>query len=108
MPTTPPAAKDDLLTLIAISALGYIVPDILHEGLGHGVTAWLSGARTLSISTVALQSDISTAGISANGTLVKLAPGVILWMLLRKPQRCSPQLHYFLVLALAASLFTGT
>jgi hypothetical protein len=108
MPTTQAAAKDDLLTLIAISALGYIVPDILHEGLGHGVTAWLSGARTLSISTVALQSDISTRWISANGTLVNLATAAILWMLLRNPQRYSPQLHYFLVLALAASLFTGT
>ena len=100
--------KDDLLTLTSISALGYIVPDILHEGLGHGVTAWLSGARTLSISTVALQSDISTRWISADGTLVNLATAAILWMLLRKPQRYSPQLHYFLVLTLAASLFTGT
>ena len=108
MPTTPPAAKDDLLTLIAISALGYIVPDILHEGLGHGVTAWLSGARTLSISTVALQSDISTRWISANGTLVNLAAAAVFWTLLRKPQRYSPQLHYFFVLAFAADLFTGT
>ncbi len=108
MSATAPAAKDDLLTLIAISALGYIVPDILHEGLGHGVTAWLSGARTLSISTVALQSDISTRWISANGTLVNLAAAAIFWVLLRKPHRYSPQLHYFCVLALAANLFTGT
>jgi hypothetical protein len=109
MPTGSAAtAKDDPLTVIAISALGYIVPDILHEGLGHGVTAWLSGARTLSISTVALQSDIGTRWISANGTLVNLASAAVLWMLLRKPQRYSPQLHYFLVLTLAASLFTGT
>jgi hypothetical protein len=108
MLTTPAAAKDDRLTVISISALGYIVPDILHEGLGHGVTAWLSGARALSISTVALQSDISTRWISANGTLVNLATAIILWMLLRKPQRYSPQLHYFVVMALAASLFTGT
>jgi hypothetical protein len=106
--TASTAAKDDLLTLIAISALGYIVPDILHEGLGHGVTAWLSGARTLSISTVALQSDIGTRWISANGTLMNLAAAAIFWILLRKPQRYSPQLHYFFVLALAADLFTGT
>jgi hypothetical protein len=105
---TSAAAKDDPLSLIAISALGYIVPDILHEGLGHGVTAWLSGAHTLSICTVALQSDISTRWISANGALVNLASAGILWVLLRKPQRYSPQLHYFFVLALAASLFTGT
>jgi hypothetical protein len=108
MSTAASVAKDDRPTLIAISALAYIVPDILHEGLGHGVTAWLSGARTLSISTVALQSDIGTRWISANGTLVNLVAAAIFWMLLRKPQRYSPQLHYFFVLALAADLFTAT
>jgi hypothetical protein len=61
-------AKDDRLTLIAISALACIVQDVLHEGLGHGGTAWLSGARHLTMSTVALQSDIETRWISANGT----------------------------------------
>lgn len=53
-------ANDDRLTVIAISALACILPDVLHEGLGHGVTAWLSGAHRLTISTVALQSDIDT------------------------------------------------
>jgi hypothetical protein len=44
---------DDRPTLIAISALACILQDVLHEGLGHGVTAWLSGAHTITISTVA-------------------------------------------------------
>jgi len=101
-------AKDDRLTLISISALACILQDILHEGLGHGVTAWLSGARTITISTVAMQSDISTKWISANGTLVNLIFGAILWVILLKPQRYSPALRYFLVLALAGNLFTGT
>jgi len=103
---TPP--KDDRLTVIAISALACILQDVLHEGLGHGVTAWLSGARTVSMSTVAMQSDISTRWISANGTLVNLLFAAILWLFLRKPQRYPPALRYFLVLALAGNLFTGT
>ena len=101
-------AKDDRLTLIAISALACILQDVLHEGLGHGVTAWLSGARSLTISTVALQSDIDTRWISANGTLVNLLFAVIFWLLLLSPQRYRPATRYFLVLAMAGNLFTGT
>ncbi len=102
------SAKDDRLTVIAISALACILQDILHEGLGHGVTAWLSGAHRLAISTVALQSDIGTRWISANGTLVNLLFGAIFWLLLLRPQRYRPAAHYFLVLAMAGNLFTGT
>jgi hypothetical protein len=101
-------AKDDRLTLIAVSALACILQDILHEGLGHGVTAWLSGARSVTMSTVALQSDLDTRWIAANGTLVNLFFGAIFWVLLRRPQRCRPATRYFLVLAMAGNLFTGT
>jgi hypothetical protein len=104
----PLSTKDDRLTLIAISALACILQDILHEGLGHGVTAWLSGARQVTMSTVALQSDLDTRWISANGTLVNLLFAAIFWLLLRNPQRCSPATRYFLVLAMAGNLFTGT
>jgi hypothetical protein len=85
-----PSAKDDTLTLISISALACILQDILHEGLGHGVTAWLTGAHRITMSTVALQSDIDTRWISANGTLVNLVSGAIFWLLLRNPQRYTP------------------
>jgi|SRR5580658_368504 hypothetical protein len=101
-------AKDDKLTTIAISALACILQDVLHEGLGHGVTAWLSGAHRVTISTVALQSDIETRWISANGTLVNLLFSAIFWVLLRRPRRYRPATRYFLVLAMAGNLFTGT
>jgi hypothetical protein len=101
-------AKDDRLTLIGISALACILQDVLHEGLGHGVTAWLSGAHRVTMSTVALQSDIDTRWISANGTLVNLAAAAILWLVLLRPARYRPAIHYFLVLAMAGNLFTGT
>jgi hypothetical protein len=104
--TLPP--KDDRLTLIAISALACIVQNVLHEGLGHGVTAWLSGAHQLTISTVALQSDLDTRWISADGTLVNLFFAAIFWLLLMNPQRYRLTTRYFLVLAMAGNLFTGT
>src|SRR5882724_13192311 len=108
MPKDAVSAKDDRLTVIAIAALACILQDILHEGLGHGVTAWLSGARTITISTVALQSDIGTRWISANGTLVNLLFAGIFWLFLRGARRYQPAMRFFLVLALAGNLFTGT
>lgn len=65
VPATGVSTKDDRLILIAISALACILQDVLHEGVGHGATAWLSGAHRLTMSTVALQSDIGTRLISA-------------------------------------------
>jgi hypothetical protein len=103
----PVTAKDDRLTVIGISALACILQDVLHEGLGHGVTAWLSGAHRVTMSTVALQSDIATRWISANGTLVNLLFGAIFWLVLLKPRRYRPATRYFLVLAMAGNLFTG-
>ena len=102
------SAKDDRLTVIAIAALACILQDVLHEGLGHGVTAWLSGAHRVTMSTVALQSDIDTRWVSANGTLVNLLFAAIFWLLLLRPQRYRPATRYFLVLAMAGNLFTGT
>ena len=100
--------RDDRITVIAVSVLACVLQDVLHEGLGHGVTAWLSGARQVTLSTVALQSDIETRWVSANGTLVNLFSALILWFLLLKPERYRPTTRYFLVLAMAGNLFTGT
>ena len=90
MPPEIPSVRDDSLTVIAISALACILQDILHEGVGHGVTAWLSGAHRVTMSTVALQSDIETKWVSANGTLVNLVCAGILWLLLRNGHRYGP------------------
>jgi hypothetical protein len=46
-------ARDDHATVIAIASIACVVQDVLHEGLGHGVTAWLSGAHRVTMSTVA-------------------------------------------------------
>lgn len=60
------------------------------------------------MSTVALQSDIDTRWIAAADTLVNLAAAGILWLILLGAQRYDPVSRYFLVLAMAGNLFTGT
>ncbi len=99
---------NDWLTIAAVSALACILQDVLHEGLGHGVTAWLIGAHQITMSTVALQSDIETRWVSANGTLVNLVAAAVLWLLLLRSKRFHAVTHYFLVIAMAGNLFAGT
>lgn len=104
----PNPGRDDKLTLIAISTLAYIMADLLHEGLGHAAVAWAAGAHRITISTLALQSDIDNRWVSAGGTLVNLFAAALLWLVLRKSREVRPATRYFLVLTLAANLFTGT
>jgi hypothetical protein len=108
MPQTEARSRDDILTLIAISAVARILGDILHEGLGHGVTAYLSGAHKLTLSAVALQSDNDTRLIAAAGTIVNLIAAAIFWLLLRNAARFTPTTRFFLVAAMAGNLFSGT
>lgn len=98
----------DKLTVIAIAALAGILENVLHEALGHGGMALLSGTRHLTVSTVALQSDFDTKWIAAAGPLVSLISGGIFWLLLLKPQRYRPATRYFLIMAMAGGLFSGT
>ncbi|MGH9758220.1 MAG: hypothetical protein ACRD4M_10820, partial [Candidatus Acidiferrales bacterium] len=65
-------------------------------------------AHHITVSTVAMQAEIDSRLIEANGTLVNLIFGVIFWILLLKPGRYRPPTRYFLVLAMMGNLFTGT
>lgn len=98
----------DKLTVVAISALAAIVGDVLHEGLGHAGVAILSGAHRVTVSTVAMQSEMDTKWIAAAGPLTNLVFGAIFWLLLLRPQRYRPAARYFLILAMAGNLFTAT
>ena len=103
-----PHAGDDRLTLAAIGILAYMVANVLHEGVGHGGTALLLGAQHVVLSTVALDSSLDSKWIDAAGTLVNLAAAIPLWLVLRKVKLHSSHTYYFLLLAFAFNLFTGT
>jgi hypothetical protein len=107
MPDEVNAAPDDFWTVVAIAAVACMLQSVLHEGLGHGGVAYLSGANFITVSTVAENADVDSRWILAAGTLVNLAAGALFWMLLRW-KRYSPEVRFFLVIALAGNLFTGT
>ena len=100
--------SDDAPTVIAISLLAAMLADVLHEGLGHALIALTTVAPSGIWSTVAWSSQYESRLVAAGGTLVNLAAGILLWVALRRAKNTSPQLRFFLLIACAFNLFTGT
>lgn len=104
----PSPSADDVLTICAISVLAAIGSNVLHEGVGHGLTALLTGAKSGLLTTVAWSSASDTRLVAAGGTLVNLAAALAFWLALRSAKLASMPMRYFLLIACAFNLFTGT
>src|SRR5215469_12257312 len=101
-------SADDILTIGAISIVAGILTNILHEGVGHGLTALLTGAESGVLTTVAWSSAYDSRLVEAGGTLVNLAAGLLFWLALRTAKHASLCMRYFLLNGCAYNLFTGT
>src|SRR6516162_1939425 len=99
---------DDTLTIIAISIVAGILTNILHEGVGHGLTALLTGANSGVLTTVAWSSAFDSRLVEAGGTLANLAAALVFWLVLRSAKNASMPTRYFLLITCAFNLFTGT
>jgi len=99
---------DDVLTICAISVLAAIVSNVLHEGVGHALTALLTGAKSGLLTTVAWSSAFDSRLVAAGGTLVNLAAALAFWLALRSDKNASMPTRYFLLISCAFNLFSGT
>lgn len=99
---------DDALEICAISIFAGILANILHEGVGHGLTALLTGANSGVLTTVAWSSVFDSRLVEAGGTLANLAAALVFWLALRSARRASTPVRYFLLITCAFNLFTGT
>jgi hypothetical protein len=99
---------DDALTIIAISIVAGILTSILHEGVGHGLTALLTGAKSGVLTTVAWSSAFDARLVEAGGTFANLAAGLVFWLALRNAKHALLPTRYFLLISCAFNLFTGT
>ncbi len=100
--------KDDLPTIVAISVIALMLSTMLHEGLGHGAVALLTGATSGTLSTVAWSSTFDSRLVAAGGTIVNLIAGVVCWLALRAVRNASAETRFFLLIACAFNLFAGT
>lgn len=105
---TVPPTNDDALTVCAISLLSAMLADVLHEALGHGALALITGAQSGLLTTVAWSSAFDSKLVAAGGTLVNLAAGIVAWIALRSAKHASVQFRFFLLTSVAFNLLTGT
>ena len=97
----PSPIADDILTICAISIVAGILTNILHEGVGHGLVALLTGAKSGVLTTVAWSSAFDSRLVAAGGTLVNLAAALVFWLALVAPSAhpcpfatsCSSRVH---------------
>src|SRR5215469_18280678 len=99
---------DDVLTICSISIVASILTNVLHEGVGHGLIALLTGAKSGVLTTVAWSSAFDSRLVEAGGTLANLATALVLWLALCALKSASTQLRYFLLITCAFNLFSGT
>jgi hypothetical protein len=107
-PGTDSPTNDDALTVCAISLLSAMIANVLHEGLGHGALALMTGAQSGVLTTVAWSSDFDSRLVAAGGTLANLAAGIVFWVALRSATGASVRLRFFLLTSVAFNLFVGT
>lgn len=71
----------DRRTVVSMAVVGQALAVLLHEGVGHGVTAWLRGAGPVALTSNHLSSLREDRWVDAGGTLVNLAVGVLALLL---------------------------
>lgn len=78
------SAKDNRWTLAAMGAVAYMLSNVVHEALGHGGMAFLSGATRITVTSTYMDAgNLETRWILAAGTLVNLFFGIVGLMVLR-------------------------
>ena len=93
-------------TIISIAIIATGLAVLLHEGVGHGVTAWLRGDTPTQLTSNHLSTLRADRWVDAGGTLMNLAAGA-LSLLAAHAARAPANLRYFFWLLAAHNLFPG-
>jgi hypothetical protein len=90
-------------TIVSMAVIASSAATLLHEGLGHGVTAWLRGDVVTELTSNHLSSLYPDHWVEAAGTIVNLAVGLSALGVMRLcGERANPR--YFLWLLAALNL----
>lgn len=100
-----PKNQDDAFTLMALGILAFVVADVSHEALGHGLAVLATGPKPIILTTCYFGSAGNTSRwIPAGGGIANVVVGLGSALLLQIFRPRSPHLNYFLVLAAAFNL----
>lgn len=92
-------------TIVAMAVVASALSSLLHEGLGHGVTAWLRGDVVMELTSNHLSSVRPDRLVDAAGTIADLAGGGLCFLAL--PRVRSANARYFLWFFGAVCLLMG-
>lgn len=105
----PDGSTDDAATLIALGMLAFVLADVTHEAIGHGLAILAVGAKPVILTTSYFGSTGSTnRWIPAGGGLANVVMGLFSLLLLRLLCPTQPHTRYFLTLVLAFNLLFAT
>jgi hypothetical protein len=93
-------------TIISMAVIASAMGTLLHEGVGHGVTAWLRGDIPTELTSNHLSSLRPDRWVDAGGTLVNLIAGAGALLASRKTGERA-NLRYFLWVLAAFNLLAG-
>ncbi|HTX39083.1 MAG TPA: hypothetical protein VME43_28865 [Bryobacteraceae bacterium] len=93
-------------TIISMAVVASALAALLHEGVGHGVTAWLRGAIPTELTSNHLSTMRPDRWVEAGGTLVNLFVGGIA-LLISKASQERANLRYFFWILAALNLLPG-
>ncbi|MFZ0213152.1 MAG: hypothetical protein WAL55_10610 [Candidatus Acidiferrales bacterium] len=94
-------------TIISIAIPAFALQSVAHEICGHGVTAWLTGAKVTLITSTALQTQGGSRLVPTSGPLANLFFGALAYIVLRRIPRFGAA-RFFLWIFAFAHLFIGT
>jgi hypothetical protein len=94
-----PDAQDNLPTVVAIALVAYVMADIAHHGLGHGLMCWLQGGQIELLSSVFVRCSRTDLAIDLAGPAANLILGLIAALALRltRGMTVSTELFYILL-----------
>jgi hypothetical protein len=98
---TPPPPRPDRLTLVAVSALAYVVGVALHEHLGHATACVLLGGRVKEMGAFYVTCDYAGMSrwgvkeVALAGPLVSALTGMLSFRMLRRIRDDAPTAFYF-------------
>lgn len=101
-----PEGHSSRMTIVSMAVLASGAATLLHEGVGHGLTAWLTGDIPTELTSNHLSSLRPDRWVDAGGTLVNLFAGAIaLWVSRALGNRAN--LRYFFWILAALNLLPG-
>ena len=88
-------------TIVSMAVIASATATLLHEGVGHGITAWLRGDIPTELTSNHLSALQSDRWVDAGGTIVNLIAGAIFLLASRKSgDRANPRYFFWILAAL--------